>query len=124
MRSPRLCNGGAGEWLVLDGRNRIRACAMVGIEAEWTVYDGTDPAGFVISSNLHRRQLTESQRAMIAAKLETLKHGQRQDISGDMSVSRADAAKRLGVSVPSVSRAAKVLKSGFEPLIKAVEDGA
>ena len=34
-----------------------------------------DPLTFVISANLHRRHLTESQRATIAAKIVTMNSG-------------------------------------------------
>lgn len=59
------------EGLVLDGRNRERACALVGIEPryeEWSP-DGQLPTEFVVSENLHRRDLTKAQRAAIALAL-------------------------------------------------------
>lgn len=61
--------------MILDGRNRYKACLEAGAECPTQVFTGTDPVAFVISANLRRRHLTESQRAMVAAKLANLEHG-------------------------------------------------
>lgn len=53
--------------LVLDGRNRLEACARAGVAATTTVYDGDDPAEFVIGSNVTRRNMTTGARAMATA---------------------------------------------------------
>src|SRR6056297_119296 len=76
---------------------------------------------YVLSQNLHRRHLKQSQRALIAAKMATLKHGQRK--AGDTSndVSQGDAAELLSVSVPQVQRAKHVIEHGSKELIAAVE---
>ncbi len=52
---------------VLDGRNRLRACAEAGVEPRFEEYDGDAPFSYVVSTNLHRRHLTQSQMAAIAA---------------------------------------------------------
>jgi hypothetical protein len=48
---------------ILDGFHRARACAELGKEPYLKEYSGNDPAGYVLSSNLHRRHLSASQRA-------------------------------------------------------------
>lgn len=53
---------------LLDGRNRARACAMVGARVETRFYRGDDPIGFSISENMHRRHLTTGQRADVALR--------------------------------------------------------
>ena len=53
---------------ILDGRNRYRAALESGIDCPTRTYDGDDPHDYVISLNLKRRHLNESQRAMIAAE--------------------------------------------------------
>jgi hypothetical protein len=56
--------------LVLDGRNRLRACEASGVEPRFVDWDGSgDPALWVISKNLKRRHLDTSQRSRIAPKL-------------------------------------------------------
>ena len=53
--------------LILDGRNRYRACEMINVEPEVTVYDGDDLAEYVIDSNISRRHMTTGARAMATA---------------------------------------------------------
>jgi len=57
------------EDMILDGRNRLAACELAGIAPTFEIVTTDSPCGFVISKNLHRRQLTVSQKAMVAAKL-------------------------------------------------------
>ena len=54
------------EGFVLDGRNRMKACIELGLKPVIEAYSGSDPLGFVISTNLHRRHLNSSQRACLA----------------------------------------------------------
>lgn len=57
---------------VLDGRNRLRACKLAGVEPDFTNYVGTDPLADVVSWNLHRRQMSTSQRAALAVSLKPM----------------------------------------------------
>jgi len=58
------------EGMVLDGRNRLAACKLAGIEPRFAVIDNPrSPTMYVISKNLHRRHLTTSQRAAIAGEI-------------------------------------------------------
>jgi hypothetical protein len=68
------------EGKILDGRICYRACIEAGIEPRFRTIgdrasDGDDPRAFVISLNIMRRYLSESQRAMIAARLANLDEG-------------------------------------------------
>ena len=61
--------------VLLDGRNRVRACEAAGVEITEDVHGGSDVAGFIVSHNLHRRHLTDAQRALIAARMANLQRG-------------------------------------------------
>lgn len=59
---------------LLDGRNRAKACDELGITPlECELNDDDDPVAYVLSANLHRRHLNESQRAKVAAKIKKLR---------------------------------------------------
>ena len=108
---------------ILDGRNRWRAAEVAGVDCQTRVYAGDEPVQFVLSLNLHRRHLSESQRAMVGAKLANLGHGQRSDRSIDLSTTQPQAAEMLNVSVPSIKRARDVIAGGSPELVHAVEAG-
>jgi hypothetical protein len=106
------------EGKVLDGRNRLKACELAGADPRFADYEGDDPLGFVVSKNLHRRHLTESQRAMVAGRLANMRQGERTDLEHSANlrkVSRSDAADALGISERSVNHARKVLTDGLPP---------
>ena len=70
------------EGVLLDGRNRIRACQRAGIKPTFREFDGTDEVGFIVSLNLKRRQLSKSQAAMLAVDI--------------LPMYEAEAQKRIG----------------------------
>lgn len=119
---------------ILDGRNRYKACVDLGWsdeDIEFVGYDDDSPVTYVISMNLKRRHLNESQRAMVAAKARELFD---EEASARMKAGRpvegtekgrsaAKAASTTNVSERSVYSAGKVLKGGSPKLIAAVETG-
>ena len=111
---------------ILDGRNRFRACVLAGVAPVTRVYDGPADSfvSFVVSLNLHRRHLDESQRAMVAGRLATLGDGQRKSGRSIDLATQDEAADLLNVSVPSVKRARAVLTEGTPDLVAAVDAGA
>ena len=78
---------------------------------------------YVISLNLARRHLDESQRAMVAARLATLADGQTKGGAQICAASQPEAAARLTVSRRSVQHARVVLAQGIPALIAAVDQG-
>lgn len=81
------------------------------------------PEAFVVSRNLHRRHLNESQRAMVAAKIATLARGANQHSPIGETISQGNAAELLNVGKRSVERAAAIHKHGTAAEIAAVERG-
>jgi ParB-like chromosome segregation protein Spo0J len=128
---------------ILDGRNRYAACKVAGVKPEFEVYAGNDPISYVLSLNLNRRHLTEAQKAMVASKVATLRHGSNQHAKKEeahacaSSKSRADAnetattdpkplktaAAEVGVSERAVQQARKVRETAAPEVVTAVEKG-
>lgn len=132
VREPVVFLDGA----ILDGRNRYMCARDLGLEYPRVDFVGDDPLGYVISHNLHRRHLTESQRASVAAKLANMSHGGDRksrddqganlplDIAPEIApVTVAQAAELLNVSERSVKTARKVQEHGAPELIAAVDEG-
>lgn len=85
---------------ILDGRNRYKVCQELGIKPTIEKYQGNEPLQFVISINLNRRHLTESQRATIAVDV--------------VPMFEIEAKKREfgGIPVPKVEQGRSVDKAG------------
>ena len=61
------------EPVIVDGRNRFKACEIAGVEPEFSndyVMEPHEIGPWVISHNLHRRHLTTSQKAAVAVAYE------------------------------------------------------
>ncbi len=129
LREPILTHRGA----IVDGRQRYRACRDLGIEARTREWDGTGSfLDLIVSLNLYRRHLSESQRAIIAARLADLYAAREGEARGRRTKS-ADlrslpqgkrtvrAAQAMRVGARTVELARRVLRSGSTELIGAVE---
>ncbi len=85
------------EGKVLDGRHRLRACLAAGVPPKVVEWQGPDPVRWVLSLNFHRRQLTEGQKAIVAARAEAMLEAQAQ---ARMLAEAAAAAAASGVEAP------------------------
>lgn len=120
-----------GREVLLDGRNRVRACEAEDIQPRYIRYEGDDPTGFVVSHNLRRRHLNESQRSMVGARLaqvleEDAKRGRPkkgEEKGGRRLPVRDRVARMVNVSGASVQKALKVLQHGAPELAGAVDTG-
>lgn len=110
---------------LLDGRHRLRACEQLGLEplVRQVSADDGDPFGLVVSLNLHRRHLSEGQRAIIAARLATLPHGRPDANAQICAFTQDEAAQHLKVSRRTVQHARAVLDHGIDELQAAVKGG-
>ncbi len=104
---------------ILDGRNRYLACERVKFKPHFEEFKGEDALAFVLSENLHRRHLNDSQRAMLAAEIAKLEAGQKQadGVTADAAATSLNVSKRL------VQTAKKVKANATKPLQKMVRDG-
>jgi len=120
---------------IVDGRNRYRACLMVGAEPKYRTWSGGGSlVSFIVSLNLHRRHLTASQRAAIAVDiLPALEaenpQGNRSDLTGGniatsiTGKNRDAAAEMMGVGARYVQDA-KRLSLDAPDLLEQVRIGA
>ncbi|UGQ14855.1 ParB N-terminal domain-containing protein [Yinghuangia sp. ASG 101] len=89
--------------VLLDGRNRLAACARAGVPPTFTTYEGASPTAFILGKNLLRRHLTRGQTAMIAAMARS-----------DVRQSLRATAKEFGLSRSRVTDADFVLRYASE----------
>ena len=131
---------------IVDGRNRFRSCKQAGVEPRFDTWnDKGSLVAFIISQNLHRRHLTESQRAMVAARIKPMfeeEARKRQEASRvkpgqqvgkvvanlpppkqQVGKARDQAAATVNVSPRSVESASKVLRDGASELVDKVDTG-
>lgn len=135
---PVVLCGGA----VLDGRNRLRACEIAGVEPLTVEWKGSgDPSSWVTAQNLVRRHMSISQRAIVGAKLlayqrelarERMAAGGGDKKSGQATVpdpivaagqARDHVARQVHVSPRTVEHAATVVEEGVPELVEKVRRG-
>ena len=98
------------EGKVLDGWHRYRAAKRTGSAPKFIKYEGSDPAGYIASVNVHRRKLSSLQRALVGARLHR-----------DHGLTQREACKKLGISNEVITLVLKTMDSGNTPLIKKIE---
>jgi hypothetical protein len=127
---------------IIDGRRRWLACQRAGIEPTTKEVQVDDPVVYVLGLNLERRQLTNSQRAMVAVKSRELvekyareaKENKKRKPADSVSAVRrsqngspAKTSAKLGrdhkVSARNIERAHKVQQDGIPAVAEAVVRG-
>lgn len=101
--------------VLVDGRNRLRACEMAGVEPTFAQLNGHDAAAFIKSANIDRRNLTKGQRAMALAMLYP-------DGGIGGRGKRGNPAENAGFSERRLQHARLILRHS-PPLAKAVLSG-
>lgn len=86
---------------LIDGRNRLAACRLAGMEPTFTSLNGHDPVAFIIGANVTRRHLSKGQAAMAVAKAKKF--------AANYST-LDEAAESAGVSHSRVAYSAMVLR--------------
>src|SRR5262245_23981574 len=126
---------------IIDGRNRYNACEAVSVEPKFREWDGKGSlTSFVISLNLIRRHLDDTQRGMAAARAKPMFEEEaraRQATStggsnpqlranlreADNGKSSEKAAEEFNVSPRTVEYAAKVIEEAQPEIIELCETG-
>ena len=111
--------------MILDGGNRYRALCELGIVPEIIEYTGVNPAQFILSTNLHRRHLTQGQSAAIVSASQSWINAQADSqLSSTAQLDTATArAKQSGVGHRTQQLADKLVKEAPAELVKEVLDG-
>ena len=91
------------EGRIVDGRNRYRACQELKLVPNTRDWDGVGSlVSFIISSNLHRRHLTSSQRAAVALEIEPMLAAEAK-VRQEQHGGTAPGKKHLGKELPKCS---------------------
>jgi ParB-like chromosome segregation protein Spo0J len=102
------------EGALLDGRNRLKACEIAGVEPRFETYEGDDPVAYIIACNIRRRHLTKQEQAdLIVAALSI-----RTDLATmAKSVTRGEAGQLAGSTKDALKSAAveEGAKHGISP---------
>lgn len=111
------------EGKILDGIHRYRACQELGREPSVVRFEGNPRAAaqLVLGRNFHRRHLTTSQRAIVAAEMCKLRPRGNAGNSPYLTVAQASALMSVGQDL--VTDAKRLLREGDEEVVRSVRDG-
>jgi site-specific DNA-methyltransferase (adenine-specific) len=109
---------------ILDGRNRLDACKIAGVKPRFKEWDGTgSPLAWVVATNLVRRHLTASQRAVVAFDLLPMLEAEAKERQRQSPGRGKKGAKKLATSSGKASQiAARITKanSAYVEKVKAI----
>ena len=126
---------------ILDGVNRFKACQFLGIEPMFKEYKGADPLHYVISVNVHRRHLSESQLGIISNEMlpEFEKEAKKRqgNYSGTtgpevdtlvidsegFARAREQVAKEFGIGGRTVGRAKRIMEKASPEKVELIKRG-
>jgi len=113
--------------MILDGGNRYRALCELGIAPVIIEYTGANPTQFILSSNLHRRHLSQGQSAAIVSASQSWVSAQAAGNAPLRDTAQLDTAtaraKQSGVGHRTQQLADKLVKEAPAELVKEVIDG-
>jgi hypothetical protein len=66
---PIIIDESNGERVLIDGRNRLKACELLGIAPRTAPLGARDPIALIMSENMMRRHMNAGQRAILLAKV-------------------------------------------------------
>jgi hypothetical protein len=104
---------------ILDGRNRYKACQMVGVKPRFEEFNPKaakrSPEEFILSRNLRRRHLSIGQKAAIALEwadqLQLVPRSEKVKTTGRPRGALLDAAKHIGIERQRVFEARQIRDS-------------
>jgi predicted regulator of amino acid metabolism with ACT domain len=104
---------------ILDGRSRYLACKRAKVKPIFKELGEEDPALFVISTNLRRRNLSQDQKAMALTKIVGFSSGWQPEgrpkkLGPGGTVSAEQAAKTAGVGTRTIKRAKAVSRKSVK----------
>ncbi len=108
---------------ILDGRNRYRACQHTGVKPRFEEWSGESPTAYVLSLNLHRRHLTEDQKAAIVqnARARLATEGLEQKARAGRKSAPGRPAEKDVADSPQVSRRAPTTRQRLAELANVSE---
>lgn len=109
---------------ILDGYHRFQACEKLGIECAQEPYYGLDPRAYVKSQNLHRRHLTESQRAVAVAEVNAWRPTGVTQVGTGAHLTNAQMAEEAQVSSRTIKNAKTAITGGLGEKVKSGEIAA
>lgn len=116
------------EGKVIDGQNRLKACNTLGIQPTFLEYDGDDILQLVISKNLSRRHLSDSQKASVVAALTNYQNtyqqgGDRKSQNRKVVLKTVEDRSRIAGVSRETQRKADVVAKYDKSLIQKVSSG-